>query len=144
MLLRNEGGNRNHSLLISMKGVADNKSAIGAKVEVFADGVWQKFEMVGGFRLSQPGSAAASRRHRDSAEHADMVRILWPTGVPQDETEVGTKNTLAVTGAGPPGQLLSHTVCLERYEIRIYLRRDRRRSHWPLGIAHGKKQRRSG
>jgi hypothetical protein len=31
-----------------------------------------------------------------SAEHADMVRILWPTGVPQDETEVGTKNTLTV------------------------------------------------
>ena len=47
LLLHNEGGNRNHSLLISMKGVADNKSAIGAKVEVFADGVWQKFEIAG-------------------------------------------------------------------------------------------------
>jgi tetratricopeptide (TPR) repeat protein len=96
LLLHNEGGNRNHSLLISMKGVADNKSAIGAKVEVFADGVWQKFEMAGasGY-LSQGGQQLLAGI--GTAEHADMVRILWPTGVPQDETEVGTKNTLAVT-----------------------------------------------
>ena len=47
MLLHNQGGNQNHSLLIAMKGVADNKSGIGAKVEVFADGVWQKFEITG-------------------------------------------------------------------------------------------------
>jgi tetratricopeptide (TPR) repeat protein len=96
LFLRNDGGNRNHSLLISMKGVADNKSGIGTKVEVFADGVWQKFEMAGasGY-LSQGGQQILAGI--GTAEHADMVRILWPTGVPQDETEVGTKNTLAVT-----------------------------------------------
>jgi len=47
LVLRNEGGSRNHSLLISLKGAADNKSGIGTKVEVFADGVWQKFEVTG-------------------------------------------------------------------------------------------------
>ncbi len=88
LLLHNVGGNRNHSLSLSMKGMADNKSAIGAKVEVFADGVWQKFEIT----KPQPLLAGIG-----SAEHADMVRILWPTGVPQDETEIGTKNTFAVT-----------------------------------------------
>jgi len=31
LLLHNEGGNRNHSLLISDEGVADNKSAIAPK-----------------------------------------------------------------------------------------------------------------
>jgi hypothetical protein len=96
LLLRNEGGNRNHSLLISMKGVADNKSGIGAKVEVFADGVWQKFEMAGASGYLSQG-AQQILAGIGTAEHADMVRILWPTGVPQDETEVGTKNTLAVT-----------------------------------------------
>jgi tetratricopeptide (TPR) repeat protein len=96
MLLHNEGGNRNHSLLIAMKGVADNKSGIGAKVEVFADGVWQKYEMTGasGY-LSQGGQQLLAGI--GSAEHADLVRILWPTGVPQDETELGTKNQLNVT-----------------------------------------------
>jgi tetratricopeptide (TPR) repeat protein len=96
LLLHNEGGNRNHSLLISMKGVADNKSAIGAKVEVFADGVWQKFEMAAASGYLSQG-AQQILAGIGTAEHADMVRILWPTGVPQDETEVGTKSTLTVT-----------------------------------------------
>ncbi|MGC2398780.1 MAG: FG-GAP-like repeat-containing protein [Acidobacteriaceae bacterium] len=95
LLLHNEGGNRNHSLRIAMKGVADNKSAIGSKVEVFADGVWQKFEITGasGY-LSQGGQQLLAGL--GSAEHADLVRILWPTGVPQDETEVAT-NSLNIT-----------------------------------------------
>src|SRR3984885_14327008 len=75
VLLHNEGGNRNHSLLISMKGVADNKSAIGAKVEVFADGVWQKFEMVAASGYLSRG-AQQLLAGIGSAEHADMGRIL--------------------------------------------------------------------
>jgi Flp pilus assembly protein TadD len=96
LLLRNVGGNRNHSLLISMKGVADNKSAIGAKVEVFADGVWQKFEIAGASGYLSQG-AQQLLAGLGTAEHADLVRILWPTGVPQDETEVATKNSLNIT-----------------------------------------------
>ncbi len=96
LLLRNQGGNRNHSVLISMKGVADNKSAIGAKVEVFADGVWQKFEITGASGYLSQG-AQQLLAGIGSAEHADMVRILWPTGVPQDETELATKTSIAIT-----------------------------------------------
>ncbi len=47
VLLRNEGGNQNHWLRLSLKGLADNKSAIGTKVEVFAGGNRQKFEIAG-------------------------------------------------------------------------------------------------
>jgi tetratricopeptide (TPR) repeat protein len=96
LLIHNQGGNRNHSVLISMKGVADNKSAIGAKVEVFADGVWQKFEITGASGYLSQG-AQQLLAGIGSAEHADMVRILWPTGVPQDETELATKNSLSIT-----------------------------------------------
>ena len=96
LLLHNQGGNQNHSVLISMKGVADNKSAIGAKVEVFADGVWQKFEITGASGYLSQG-AQQLLAGIGSAEHADMVRILWPTGVPQDETEVATKTSLSIT-----------------------------------------------
>ena len=45
-----------------MKGVADNKSAIGAKVEVFADGVWQKFEITGASGYLSQGCAATACR----------------------------------------------------------------------------------
>jgi Flp pilus assembly protein TadD len=96
LLLTNQGGNRNHSLLIAMKGVADNKSAIGAKVEVFAEGVWQKFEITGASGYLSQG-AQQLLAGIGSAEHADMVRVLWPTGVPQDETEVLAKSPFAVT-----------------------------------------------
>jgi tetratricopeptide (TPR) repeat protein len=96
LLLHNQGGNKNHSVLISMKGVADNKSAIGAKVEVFADGVWQKFEITGASGYLSQG-AQQLLAGIGNAEHADMVRILWPTGVPQDETELATKTSLAIT-----------------------------------------------
>ncbi|HET6216758.1 MAG TPA: FG-GAP-like repeat-containing protein [Acidobacteriaceae bacterium] len=96
LLLHNEGGNRNHSLLIALKGVADNKSAIGTKVEVFADGVWQKFEIAGASGYLSQG-AQQLLAGLGTAEHADLVRILWPTGVPQDETELGTKSSLNIT-----------------------------------------------
>src|SRR5205809_283490 len=48
LLLRNDGGNRNNFLRISLTGFNDNKSAIGTKVEVFAGALWQKWE-IGGF-----------------------------------------------------------------------------------------------
>ena len=35
VLLRNEGGNKNNWLRLALKGLNDNKSAIGTKVEVF-------------------------------------------------------------------------------------------------------------
>ncbi|HEX3469881.1 MAG TPA: FG-GAP-like repeat-containing protein, partial [Silvibacterium sp.] len=45
LVLRNVGGNRNHSLRVAFTGLADNKTALGTKVEVFANGKWQKFEI---------------------------------------------------------------------------------------------------
>jgi len=38
VLLRNVGGNKNHSVRLDLTGFADNKTALGAKVEVFAGG----------------------------------------------------------------------------------------------------------
>ncbi|MGD1105975.1 MAG: FG-GAP-like repeat-containing protein, partial [Terracidiphilus sp.] len=47
MLLRNEGANKNHFVRIDLTGFADNKTALGVKVEVFANGIWQKWELAG-------------------------------------------------------------------------------------------------
>ena len=54
VLLRNEGGNKNNWLRLSFKGLADNKSAIGTKVEVFAGGESPEIRNRGIFRL--PGT----------------------------------------------------------------------------------------
>ena len=85
--LRNEGGSKNHSLRISLKGLADNKSAIGTKVAVFANDMWQKWE------VTSPGDIIAGL---GSTDKADLIRLLWPTGVPQDEIDVPASKRLVL------------------------------------------------
>jgi len=87
VLLRNEGGNKNHWLRLSLKGLADNKSAIGTKIEVFAGGNRQKFEIAGSSGYLGQNSPYLTVG-LGQATQADVVRMLWPTGVLQDEVEV--------------------------------------------------------
>ncbi len=87
VLLRNMGGNQNHWLRLSLKGLADNKSAIGTKVEVFAGGNRQKFEIAGSNGYLGQNSPYLTVGLGDAKE-ADIVRMLWPTGVLQDEIQV--------------------------------------------------------
>ena len=87
VLLRNEGGNQNHWLRLSLKGLADNKSAIGTKVEVFSGGNRQKFEIAGSNGYLGQNSTDIVVGLGDSKE-ADIVRMLWPTGILEDEIQV--------------------------------------------------------
>ena len=87
VLLRNEGGNQNHWLRLALKGLADNKSAIGTKVEVFAGGNRQKFEIYGSNGYLGQNSPYLTVGLGQSKE-ADIVRMLWPTGVLQDEIQL--------------------------------------------------------
>jgi tetratricopeptide (TPR) repeat protein len=87
VLLRNEGGNKNHWLRLALKGLADNKSAIGTKVEVFAGANRQKWEITGSSGYLGQNSTEIIVG-LGQATQADVVRMLWPTGVLQDEIEV--------------------------------------------------------
>jgi tetratricopeptide (TPR) repeat protein len=87
VLLRNEGGNQNHWLRLALKGLNDNKSAIGTKVEVFSGGNRQKFEIYGSNGYLGQNSPYLTVGLGD-AKDADIVRMLWPTGVLQDEIQV--------------------------------------------------------
>lgn len=85
--LRNDGGNRNHSLRVSLKGLNDNKSAFGTKVQVFAGELQQKWEVAGssGYLAQGPDEILAGLGQRTNA---DVLRLLWPTGVYQDEIDL--------------------------------------------------------
>ncbi len=87
VLLRNEGGNKNNWLRLNLKGLNDNKSAIGTKVEVFAGANRQKFEIYGSNGYLGQNSPYLTVG-LGQAKQADVVRMLWPTGVLQDEIEV--------------------------------------------------------
>jgi len=87
VLLRNEGGNKNHWLRLALKGLNDNRSAIGTKVEVFSGANRQKFEIAGSSGYLGQNSTLINVG-LGQAREADVVRMLWPTGVVQDEIEV--------------------------------------------------------
>jgi tetratricopeptide (TPR) repeat protein len=87
MLLHNQGGNKNNWMRLSMKGLNDNKSAIGTKLEVFAGGNRQKWEVTGSSGYLGQNSTDIIVGLGQSKE-ADVVRMLWPTGVLQDEIQV--------------------------------------------------------
>ena len=96
VLLRNVGGNKNNSLRLVLKGLNDNKSAIGTKVEVFSDGIRQKFEVYGSSGYLGQNSPYLTIG-LGQAKQADVVRLLWPTGVLQDETEVAANKFQTIT-----------------------------------------------
>ncbi len=95
VVLHNAGGNQNHSLRINLAGLADNKSAIGTKIEVFANGDWQKFEVTGASGYQSQGTMEVLAGLGQN-QTADVVRLLWPTGVPQDELDMAANKPVAL------------------------------------------------
>ena len=87
VLLKNVGANKNHFARLDLTGFADNKTAIGVKVEAFANGHWQKWELAGssGYQTQAPPEILIGL---GDAEGIDLLRILWPTGVLQDEIDL--------------------------------------------------------
>ena len=102
VLLRNVGANKNHFVRLDLTGFADNKTAIGAKVEVFANGLWQKWELAGavGYQTQAPPQILVGL---GDADGIDLLRILWPTGVLQDEIDLPHTPVIAMKEADRRG-----------------------------------------
>jgi hypothetical protein len=66
-----------------------------AKVEVFANGHWQKWELAGasGYQTQGPPQILVGL---GDAEGIDLLRILWPTGVLQDEIDLPRQPVIAM------------------------------------------------
>jgi Tfp pilus assembly protein PilF len=96
VLLKNEGGERYNWLRIQLKAEADNKTAIGTKVELFAGAMRQKWEIAGssGYLGQGPATIVAGL---GAEREADVIRLLWPTGVLQDELEIRAHKDAVIT-----------------------------------------------
>jgi Flp pilus assembly protein TadD len=94
-VLRNESGNQHNWMNIDFKPLSDNKSAIGTKVEIYAGALYQKWEVQGasGYLGQNAPSILAGLAEEKNAE---VVRLLWPTGVPQDEINLAAKKTQSI------------------------------------------------
>ncbi len=102
VLLRNIGANKNHFVRLDLTGFADNKTAIGTKIEIFAAGQWQKWELAGASGY-QTQSAPQVLVGLGKAEGIDLLRILWPTGVLQDEIDLPRTQVIAMKEADRRG-----------------------------------------
>ncbi|MFC2076876.1 FG-GAP-like repeat-containing protein [candidate division KSB1 bacterium] len=85
-LFRNDGGNRNNSILVNLHGQKNNHDGIGSRVEVKAGRFYQKQEATGPYLRFGIGSL----------EQVDVVRVWWANNVIQNARNVGTDSSLNV------------------------------------------------
>jgi tetratricopeptide (TPR) repeat protein len=89
VLLRNDGGNTNRYLTVQLVGLRtgsgkNNYFGIGAKIEVKAGDLYQSHT------VTQP----VSHFGLGQRDNADIVRVLWTNGVPQNIFKPGSDQTL--------------------------------------------------
>ena len=95
VLLHNVGASKNHMVRLELTGYADNKTGLGASVEIFSSGHWQKWEVAGAAGYQTQG-APGIFAGLGQAEGIDLLRILWPTGVLQDEIDLPRQAVIAM------------------------------------------------
>jgi Tfp pilus assembly protein PilF len=86
---RNDGGNTNRSLHVGLEGKVSNRSGVGAKIEVRAGSLAQKLETYSASPAPAPADVLFGLGKRTAV---DAVRVLWPAGIVQAETEIANKS----------------------------------------------------
>jgi hypothetical protein len=95
ILLRNEGGNQRNWMRVDLKALGDNKSGIGTKIEMYAGALYQEWEVAGASGYLGQNAPAILAGLGDEKK-AEVVRLLWPTGVPQDEVNLAARKTQTI------------------------------------------------
>ena len=108
---------------VDLKALNDNKSGIGTKVEIYAGALYQKFEIGGtsGYLGRNSGMLLVGL---GSEKVTDAVRLLWPTGVPQDEIDLAANKTQKIGELDRRGQFVPGAVFVEWKGIRIHCGHD--------------------
>ncbi len=86
-IARNDGGNVNRSLRVGLTGRVSNRTGVGAKIEIRSGSLAQKLETYSAFPAPAPSDVVFGIGKRTGV---DAVRVLWPAGIVQAETEIAT------------------------------------------------------
>ncbi len=96
LVLRNEGGNGNHWLLIQLAGARSNRDGIGAEVRIVGESGLEQYAVV--TTASSYLSASDKRVHfglgKDS--RVRLLEIRWPSGLVQKLEQIPTDRVLTV------------------------------------------------
>jgi tetratricopeptide (TPR) repeat protein len=82
---RNDGGNKNRSVRVRLAGKVSNRSGVGAKIEVRSGSLRQRLETYAAVPAPAPADVVLGLGQRASV---DAVRVLWPAGIVQTETDI--------------------------------------------------------
>ena len=96
-IVRNDGGERRHALAVRLAGRVSNRSGIGAKLEMRAGSLRQALDVTSSTPAVTPADLVFGLGVRETA---DVVRVLWPSGILQAETEVPSAKPGAAGAAG--------------------------------------------
>jgi Tfp pilus assembly protein PilF len=84
-LWRNDGGSAQGSVRVSLTGRASNRGGVGAKIDLRAGSLRQRIETSSATPAAAPADVLFGLGARD---RADVVRVVWPSGILQTETTV--------------------------------------------------------
>jgi hypothetical protein len=98
-VLRNDGGNQNHWIMIKCIGTRSNRSAIGARVRVSAGGRTQIDEVLSG---SGYYSQNDFRLHfgLGAADRVELVEVAWPSGASESFRDIAAGQLLVIRESG--------------------------------------------
>ena len=103
VLLKGIGSDKNHSLELALAGTGDNRDGVGAKVQIYSGAQRQTFQIASGSGYLG-GAAPVISAGLGDYNGADVVRVIWPNGIVQDEIDVLTgkrRRTITETDRGP-------------------------------------------
>jgi tetratricopeptide (TPR) repeat protein len=95
VLLRNDGGNRNHWLQLELRGTKSNRQAIGAKVRVVAGDVKQA-RQTGAQSPYLSQNSLIETFGLGSLTVADTIEIVWPSGLKHTRTGVAANQRVTI------------------------------------------------
>jgi Tfp pilus assembly protein PilF len=93
--LRNDGGNRHRSVRVQLTARVSNRSALGAKIEMRAGSLRQRVEHYAATPSPAPADIAFGLGDRAGA---DVIRVLWPSGILQAEAAAITAQAKPLSG----------------------------------------------
>jgi enediyne biosynthesis protein E4 len=99
-LLRNDGGNRGHALLLRLVGAGANRDAVGARVRVTAGSRTQRRDVTAGSGYLTQNDVRVHVGLGDAAS-ADLIEVKWPDGRIDTFRDVAANQLLTIREGAP-------------------------------------------
>ena len=90
-LWRNSGDSRHRSLAVHLKGRVSNRQGVGSKIQLRAGSLSERLESSAATPATAPGDVVFGLGRHSGA---DVVRILWPSGILQAEAAASQSSTV--------------------------------------------------